>query len=91
MEEKILTILRLKQNPFLKKISLKKIENGTRIGKQITIGSGKFNWPDGEDLQKVIDVFREIRYKIDALVSLIDKDKDGEAEVWHLIKIHRKK
>ena len=78
--------IEVKIEPFLKKITLKKIENGTRIGKQITIGSGKFNWPDGEDLQKVIDVFREIRYKIDVPVSLIDKDKDGEAEVWHLIK-----
>jgi len=69
-----------KEEPFLKDIQLEKLGKGTKIGKKIIIGSGKFDWPQGEDLEKVIDIFREIRHKIDVEVE------KNITEQWHLIK-----
>lgn len=55
----------IKKEPFMRKIKLEKLVKGTKVGKKIIIGSGEFDWPEGEDLQRVIDKFREIRHKVD--------------------------
>ena len=55
----------IKKEPFMRKIKLERLVKGTKVGKKIIIGSGEFDWPIGEDLQPVIDKFREIRHKVD--------------------------